>query len=192
MEDTDRDQLLDKWLSDLNGLHAKRISDLDADYAKRRQRIDFKHQKDRERIRRIWSEDTDEEDIEDTEKPSSVTTQEVPIGSEESTASSNGADTSALNGSASRTVGNLSRRDLTRQIIPEFDGETFTAAEVREKFLDKYLETEPPNFPQAINNVLKRMVENGEIEQAGRQGEGYTAPWLYREKRNQEGSLDLE
>ncbi len=71
---------------------------------------------------------------------------------------------------------------MARRIIPEFSGATFTASDVREKFVERYLEAEPPNFPQAVNNLLKRMVDSGEIEEAGRDGEGTTAPWLYRKK----------
>jgi len=38
----------------------------------------------------------------------------------------------------------LSRRELILRMLPEFHGETFTAREVREKFVEKYLEAEPP------------------------------------------------
>jgi hypothetical protein len=75
-----------------------------------------------------------------------------------------------------------SRRELILRMLPEFRGETFTAREVREKYVEQYLEAEPPNFPQAINGLLQRMADRGEIEQVGRKGPRTTDPWLYREK----------
>lgn len=88
---------------------------------------------------------------------------------------------------ANESPKNHSRRQLVLRIIPEFNGETFTASDVREKFVERYLGgVEPPNFPQAINNLLKRMVDNDEIEQVGRKGHGLTDPWLYRAKNREE------
>lgn len=86
---------------------------------------------------------------------------------------------------------NPTRRQVILRIIPSFHGKPFTAGDIRQKFVQGYLKEEPPNFPQAINNLLKRMVESGEVEEAGRDGEGTTAPWLYREKKR-EGTLGLE
>ena len=86
----------------------------------------------------------------------------------------------------------LNRRQLVRRMVPEFHGKTFTASDVREMFLEQYLEVEPPNFRQALNNLLQKMAEGGDaIEKAGRKGTGRRDPWLYREKENQEESLSL-
>ncbi len=74
----------------------------------------------------------------------------------------------------------MSRREILLQIIPTFYGEPFTTGDVRKKFLEEYLEHEPPNFEQAVSNLLKRMANRGEVERMGRRGEAATSPWLYR------------
>jgi hypothetical protein len=84
-----------------------------------------------------------------------------------------------------------SRRQLILQMLPEFRGRTFTARDIREKFVEEHLENVPEkNFPQAIHGLLQRMVNRGEIEQVGREGPGPTDPWLYRET-GQEEAFDL-
>lgn len=98
--------------------------------------------------------------------------------SEESTTMPNGSSES------------LTRRQLVRLMVPEFHGETFEASDIREKFLEQHLEVEPPNFPQAINNLLQKMAEKGDtIETAGRRSDKPRRPWLYREKKHQEENL---
>lgn len=85
------------------------------------------------------------------------------------------------------------RRQLVKQIVPQFHGEVFEARDVREKLLKQYMEAEPPNFPAALNNLLQKMAEVGDtIERVGKKGDKPRDPWLYREKPNQEESLSLE
>ena len=171
-------QLLDQWISDLDGLYAKQLAELDSDYAERRQRLDYDYQKTRERIHEMCSEDTEE----DTEVSPPAVTQEVAPEPQPNDSFSDEVSASASNGSYE----SLSRRELVRRIIPEFGGDTFTASDVRAKFLEKFLEVEPANFPQTINSLLQRMADKGEVKQVGRKGEGPTDPWLYRDNRSQE------
>lgn len=87
------------------------------------------------------------------------------------------------------TNGSLTRRQMVLQILPGFHGETFTAGDVREQLVKQYLGgDEPPNFPQAINNLLKRMAEKGEIKSLGR----IDGKYLYQENGTREESLNLE
>ena len=94
-------------------------------------------------------------------------------------------DTPATNGSSK----DLTRRQIVSQIVPEFHGETFTAGDIRHRFVQDYLEEEPPNFPQAINNLLQRMADKGEIKSLGRKGDKPGDPYIYQENENQEENL---
>lgn len=84
---------------------------------------------------------------------------------------------------------NATRRQIVLRIVPDFHGETFTAGDIRHRFVQDYLEEEPPNFPQAINNLLQRMADKGEITSLGRKGDKPGDPHIYREIKNQEESL---
>ncbi len=85
---------------------------------------------------------------------------------------------------------NLNRRQVIMQIIPAFQGSRFNSGDVRQRFVEDYLDgIEPPNFPQAINNLLKRMADKGEIEDLGRDESESRAPRYYREIKNQEVNL---
>jgi hypothetical protein len=85
---------------------------------------------------------------------------------------------------------NPSRRQVVMQIIPGFHGNRFKSGDVRHRFVQDYLDgVEPPNFPQAINNLLKRMAEKGEILDLGRDKSEAGGPRYYREIRDQEENL---
>lgn len=82
----------------------------------------------------------------------------------------------------------LSRRQIVLQIVPRFHGGTFSTSDIREKFVEHYLGgVEPPNFPQAVNNLLKRMADKGEIKSLGQ----VDGKYLYQENMNREESLNL-
>lgn len=190
MDATKRNQFLDRWLSDLDSSYTEELSDLDDDYAKRRQQLDLKYQRYRERIYDIWSEDTAEDAIGDTdedvdnEQSSSTVAQDVPAILQESAPATNGVSTATSNGLPK----GLTRRQIVRQIIPEFREETFKVADVREKYLEKYVETEPPNLTQALSNLLKRMADKGEIGRK-REDNGLKSPWIYFVKESDEETL---
>lgn len=85
--------------------------------------------------------------------------------------------------------GDLTRRQVILEIIPGFHGEPFTARDIRRGFVRDYIEEEPPNFPQAINNLLQRMAEKGEIKSLGKQGDKISDPYIYKENENREDTL---
>jgi hypothetical protein len=187
---TKRNQFLNRWLSDLDGSYAEERSDLDDDYAKRLQQLERKYQRYRERIHDIWSEDAAEDVIEDTaedvdsQESSSPVAQGLPARLQESTPTTNGESISTSNGLPE----GLTRRQIVWRIIPDFHGETFKVADVRERYLDKYLETEPPHFTQALSNLLRRMADKGEIGRK-REGDGRKSPWVYFVKESDEETL---
>jgi hypothetical protein len=85
---------------------------------------------------------------------------------------------------------NPTRRQVVMQIIPGFHGNRFKSGDVRQSFVQDYLGgVEPPNFPQAINNLLKRMAEKGEILDLGRDNSERGSPRYYKEIRDQEEKL---
>lgn len=85
---------------------------------------------------------------------------------------------------------NPSRRQVVMQIIPSFHGNRFKSSDIRHRFVQDYLEgVEPPNFPQAINNLLKRMADRGEIQDLGRDESESGGPRYYREIKYQEENL---
>jgi hypothetical protein len=85
---------------------------------------------------------------------------------------------------------NPTRRQVVMQIIPSFHGNRFKSGDVRHSFVQDYLGgVEPPNFPQAINNLLKRMAEKGEILDLGRDNSERGSPRYYQETRDHEGNL---
>jgi hypothetical protein len=86
----------------------------------------------------------------------------------------------------------LTRRQVVVEIIPNFHGRRFNSGDVRRRFVQDYLGgVEPPNFPQAINNLLKRMADKGEIQDLGRDESEFGAPRYYREIEDQEEALNL-
>jgi hypothetical protein len=87
---------------------------------------------------------------------------------------------------------NPTRRQVVMQIIPGFHGNRFKSGDIRHRLVQDYLEgVEPPNFPQAINNLLKRMADKGEIQDLGRDENEFGAPRYYREIEGQDGTLNL-
>jgi hypothetical protein len=87
---------------------------------------------------------------------------------------------------------NPTRREVVLKILPSFHGERFKSGDVRHRFVQDYLGgVEPPNFPQAINNLLKRMAKKGEITDLGRDEDEPGAPRYYRENKSQEETLNL-
>jgi hypothetical protein len=171
---TERNQFLDKWLSDLDGY-----------YAKRHHQLDLEYQRDRERIYKIWSEDSAQDAISESdadlgdEEPSRTAAPEVRTAPQESAPKPNG------------LYGDLTRRQIVQKIISEFHGEAFKVSDVREKYLENYLETEPPNFTQALSNLLRRMADKDEIGRR-REGGSRKSPWIYFVKESDEESLNLE
>lgn len=80
---------------------------------------------------------------------------------------------------------NPSRPQVVMQIIPSFRGNRFKSSDVRQRFVQDYLGgIEPKNFPQAINNLLKRMADKGEILDLGRDKSERGAPRYYQEINN--------
>lgn len=86
--------------------------------------------------------------------------------------------------------GNLTRRQIIMRMVPAFGGNRFSSGDIRERFVQDHLDgVEPPNFPQAINNLLKRMADKGEIQDLGRYESEPGAPRYYREIKSQEENL---
>lgn len=84
----------------------------------------------------------------------------------------------------------LTRRQIVLRIVPGFHGRRFKSGDVRHRFVQDHLGgVEPPNFPQAINNLLKRMAEKGEILDLGRDESEPGAPRYYHEIENHEEKL---
>jgi hypothetical protein len=181
VDTTERNQFLDKWLSDLEGY-----------YAKRHRQLDLEYQRDRERIYKIWSDETSEDAISESnedkadEKPSPTATVGVHTTPQESVSTPIRESAPKPNG----VYGDLTRRQIVWKIIPEFHGEPFKVSDVREKYLEKYLQTEPPNFTQALSNLLKRMADKDEIGRR-REGDSRKSPWIYFVKEGDEDEATL-
>jgi hypothetical protein len=95
-----------------------------------------------------------------------------------------------IGSTASGSSKNLSRRQIVLRIIPGFEGRRFKSGDVRHTFVQDYLDgVEPPNFPQAINNLLKLMAKKGEIQDLGRDKSEHGGPRYYREIDNREDKL---
>jgi hypothetical protein len=62
---------------------------------------------------------------------------------------------------AVRQTGTPSRREMVLEVLPEFQGGTFTRADVQERILEKYPHTEGRSFSSSISNILKEMAEKG-------------------------------
>lgn len=91
---------------------------------------------------------------------------------------------------ASELPKGVTRRQVIHRIIPGFHGKRFKSGDVRHRFVEDYLGgVEPPNFAQAINNLLKRMSEKGEIQDLGRDESEPGAPRYYLEIESQEENL---
>lgn len=105
------------------------------------------------------------------------------------------ADSAPSHESTSTTNGlpeNPTRRQLVLKIVPSFHGKRFTAGDIRHRIVQDYMDgEEPPNFPQAINNLLKRMAAKGEIKGLGRSSDLPGEPYVYEENESHEGTLNL-
>jgi hypothetical protein len=78
-----------------------------------------------------------------------------------------------------RQTATLSRREMVLEVLPEFQGDTFTRADVQARILERYPQTEGRSFSSSISNILKEIAETGQLERVER-GKRIQDPWIYR------------
>lgn len=77
-------------------------------------------------------------------------------------------------------------RQMMQGILPELSGKEFLSSDVRAKILQEWPEAEDnsKHLPSRISQILKQMVENGQLEIV-RRGEHVQDPIVYRVKEDE-------
>jgi hypothetical protein len=72
-----------------------------------------------------------------------------------------------------------SRREMVLEVLPEFQDDTFTRADIQARIIEKYPQLEGSSLSSSVSNILKEMAEKGHLERVER-GKRIQDPWIYR------------
>jgi hypothetical protein len=85
-------------------------------------------------------------------------------------------------------AGARTRRQMIQTLLPEFRDQTFTQADIRDKILERWPDTETKYLASRISQLLREMADAGQL---GREREGTRShdPWTYWVKEDSEDTL---